>query len=443
MHKKILCMNTSFQEIDHLAAELAGNGLLSRYIRPYANKGRTWERAMASLPEAGDIFRRTFGRRSLPEGLPTGNVHEAAVSLDFAMALADRFPGNPAWARQVKETLMYARIRSIALAGAKLLPDESAVIASWGCAEPAFNRMKKKAGLCILNYPLVHHRFTRKLLLEEAELEPSFAGTLNSHDWRKWLEERFDVEIELADHILVGSSFVRESFTSEGIPAEKLEVIPYGADTRLFEPAIRKLKTDSFNLLFVGQIGQRKGISYLLSAYQKFQGPKTSLTLVGRIQGDGAAFRPYREIFRHIDHVPRPLLRDIYQQADVFVFPTLVEGMPLVILEAMASGVPVITTPNGPGDIVRNGVDGFVVPIRDPNIIAEKLEHLRKNPDIRAEMGVNARKRAIEFTWGAYQKRVGALLDSWIHVVSATKVSESTLSGMEQLIEIDRQAPQG
>jgi len=410
--------------MDYLAAESARIGLLSRYIRPYANKGRKWERTIASLPEAGDIFRRTFGIRSLPEGLHPGYVQEAAVSLDIAMALADRFPVSSGWVRRFREALMHARTKAIASTGAKLLHDEYAVVASWACAEPAFRQMRTKSGLCILNYPIAHHRFTRKLLLEEAEREPDFAGTLNAHDWRKWLEDRFDVEIALADHILVGSSFVRESFIGEGIPAEKLEVIPYGADTHLFEPPTKKPNTDIFNALFVGQIGQRKGISYLLRAYQQFQGPKTSLTLVGKIQGDGAAFHPYREIFRHIDHVPRPYLRGIYQQADVFVFPTLAEGMPLVVLEAMASGLPVITTPNGPGDIVRDGVDGFVVPIRDPKIIVEKLECLRANPHLRAEMGANARRRALEFSWEVYQNRIRAMLQSWMQTVSEAEASE-------------------
>ena len=157
---------------------------------------------------------------------------------------------------------------------------------------------------------------------------------------------------------------------------------------------------------------------------------------MGRIQGDDAALTPYRKIFQHIDYVPRPYLRDIYQQADVFVFPTLVEGMPIVILEAMASGLPVITTPNGPGDIVRDGIDGFVVPVRAPNIIAEKLEFLRENPDIRAEMGENARKRALEFTWEAYQYRAGAMLQSWTRNVSEPWVIKQIVPGIEKLKEV-------
>jgi glycosyltransferase involved in cell wall biosynthesis len=90
----------------------------------------------------------------------------------------------------------------------------------------------------------------------------------------------------------------------------------------------------------------------------------------------------------------------------------------------MASGLPVITTPNGPGDIVRDGLDGFIVPIRAPDIIAEKLEYIRKNPDVRAEMGANARMRSLEFTWGAYQRMAGAVLKSLLHKVSEDRIGQ-------------------
>ena len=117
-------------------------------------------------------------------------------------------------------------------------------------------------------------------------------------------------------------------------------------------------------------------------------------------------YAPYRDLFRHVPHVPQHMLADLYRQADVFVFPTLIEGLGLVVLEAMASGLPVITTPNGPGDVVRDGIDGFVVPIRDSGAITEKLEFLRAHPDRRAEMGRNARERALSFTWKEYRRKV-------------------------------------
>jgi glycosyltransferase involved in cell wall biosynthesis len=86
----------------------------------------------------------------------------------------------------------------------------------------------------------------------------------------------------------------------------------------------------------------------------------------------------------------------------------------------MASGLPVIVTPNGPGDIVRNGVDGFVVPIRDADAIVDRLEYLRANPQVRSEMGRNARERALVYSWDVYQARaVEALNEMNEHTMSS------------------------
>ena len=125
------------------------------------------------------------------------------------------------------------------------------------------------------------------------------------------------------------------------------------------------------------------------------------------------AIKSYKEYFNHVKHMPRKDLVKVYQHADVFVFPTLAEGMPLVILEAMASGLPVITTPNGPGDIVRNEIDGFLVAPRDIESIVEKVELLRTDHELRRWMSINARERAMNYTWGAYCKTAITHLRGW------------------------------
>ncbi len=410
----MLVVNSSFPELNHLAAGLAEAGLLSRYVRPYANLERSWERVIVDLPMMGQVYRRTLGRRRLPEGLGRNEICEAGLLHDIALALVQRIPLSGRWVRDISQSLVDARARAVARAGARALRDDVGVVASWGCAGPTFKKIN--GGLCLLNYSFAHHRFVRKLLLEEAEHQPTFAETLSSHNWLEWQQEQLDEEIELADRVLVGSSFVRESFLSEGVPSEKLEVIPYGVDTELFEPARPSVDiTDrSFKLLFVGQIGQRKGIAYLLRAYEKFKGPGTNLTLVGRVEGNGGAISPYRSLFDHVDHVPCSYLPDIYRKADVFVFPTLVEGLPLVVLEAMASGLPVIVTPNGSGDIVRDGVDGFVVPIRDVGAIVDRLEQLRRDPALRVQMSQSARCRAMEFTWETYRHVAVTKIQQWL-----------------------------
>lgn len=412
--RKFLVINTSFPEVDQLAVALCEAGLLSRYIRPYANKSRAWERTLASSPGLGKIYKRTFGRRALPEGLDGKLVQETGVFFDYAGSSIVRLPKS--MGSSIGVSILNARNRRVARSGKRHLSDVIGVIAGWGCAGAAFKEMKSRDGLCILNYSYAHHRFARKLLLEEAEREPGFASSLYNQILPEWLESQLDTEITLADQILVGSTFVRDSFVNEGVAKEKLKIIPYGADATLFRPvSIARQPTEKFNVLYVGQITQRKGLSYLLRAYERIHGPGTSLTLVGSIQGNGSCLVPYRHLFTHIPHTPRQALYEIYQRADVFLFPTLVEGMPLVLLEAMASGLPVITTANGPGDIVRDAIDGFLVPPRDVDAIVERLERLRADPMLRLSMGKSARLRAKEFSWERYREVVRRYFKSCLH----------------------------
>ena len=416
LEDSILIANTGFPEIDHLSAATAQAGMLSRYVRPYANLERPWERWFARVPGVETFYARSFGRRRMPPPLTSAHIQEAGVLWDFVLAMHARLLGGAPGHKSVHQSLLHARTNAVARAAAKALTSERAAVSGMGCAEHLFRRITVRgAGLCVLNYSIAHHRFTQRYLLEEAELRPAFADTLSFHDLPAWLEHRLDAEIDLADRILVGSSFARDTFIAEGVPANKLVVIPYGADTRLFEPPEPSTRqSDKLRLLFVGQIGQRKGISYLLEAVRRMTGKGILLTLVGQIQGDGRALEPYRHLFRHIPHVPRVALREIYRQADVFVFPTLVEGMGLVVLEAMASGLPVITTANGPGDIVRDGVDGFLVPPRDVEAVLARLERLRADPSLRVEMSQNARQRAEVFTWQAYRDAAVSQLREWL-----------------------------
>ncbi len=416
-HKSILVVNSGFPEINQLAAALASENLLSRYIRPYANLGRGWERVLAGLPAFGRTYSHTLGRRVLPEPLDTSCVSAAAVGLDFAMAVHARLSFSSEWYRGLRKKLMYRLGDAIAEAGAKALSDEHMVVASWHCALPVFQKAARCGTIRVLNYPLAHHAFTRRYLQEEAELEPTFSATLNSHDRPQWQIDQLNREIELANHILIGSSFVKDTFVAEGVPEEKLTVIPYGTDTTFFQPPFEKqCCPDRFNVLFVGQISQRKGLSYLLRAYERIHGPGTSLTLVGQLmENDGGdSLRNWRHFLRHVPHVPRTELAVLFQQADVFVFPTLVEGMGLVVIEAMASGLPVITTPNGPGDIVRDGMDGFIVPPRDVDALVDRLERLRDDPELRFKMAANAKSRSEEFTWERYRHSAVSEIHQWL-----------------------------
>jgi glycosyltransferase involved in cell wall biosynthesis len=107
-----------------------------------------------------------------------------------------------------------------------------------------------------------------------------------------------------------------------------------------------------------------------------------------------------------MDFVPRTDIPAYFRWADVFVLPSICEGSALVIYEALASGLPVITTPNS-GSVVRDNVDGSIVPIRSSDAIAECLEQFAKDADLRCTMGQNARENALQsLSWQAYAERL-------------------------------------
>ena len=145
-------------------------------------------------------------------------------------------------------------------------------------------------GAAVLNYPVSHHRQRRQARLEENEREPLFASTWpDFDDWPPGHEARLDAEIERADAILLGSTFAADSFAAEGIERRKLQVIPYGVDLQTFTPG-RARRKQTFDVIYAGQLTQRKGISYLLRGYRKFARRDTQLTMVGALVGGALTF---------------------------------------------------------------------------------------------------------------------------------------------------------
>jgi glycosyltransferase involved in cell wall biosynthesis len=415
--EKVLVVTSSNPEVDWLAAQLCTVGVLQLCVRRYAYLSRWWEKLLQNLPLVKRYYSATFGRRKLPPGLTPEKVADAGIFYDFVSAVFQRSKGNRFL---LKASVRMSRMRSMAIAskGEALVGSARVAVANYGVALPVFQRIKKNGGRTVLNYPNAHHRFQVRLLREEAEREPEWADTFTTEITDN--AEIFDQECIEADVILVGSSFVKRTFEAEGLNPGKIKVVPYGCDVSLFRPR-QKEKSDKFRVLFVGQLTQRKGLSYLLKAYSQFRGHGTELVLAGRQVGNPEVLKSYRHLFEWVGNLPHSRLAEMYSSADVFVFPTLLEGLPLAVLEAMASGVPIIATNHGPGDIVRDGIDGFIVPIRDPEAIANRLEYLRANPELRRTMGMAACQRAQDFTWDQYCQKTAAI------VMHEIKLSEQIL----------------
>jgi glycosyltransferase involved in cell wall biosynthesis len=414
---RTLVVNFNAPELNQLALALAHAGRLERYVRPYVNKGRWWERTLAAAPLAGRLYGATFGRRLMEDRELARLTSESGVLADVLAATTMRLRVLPdALRRRWTNSLIKSLREAVAHSAVRCAGDADCVVAYEGFALPAFLAHRAAGtGKTVLNYPVAHHRARRRERLEELEREPLFASTWpDFDDWPAGHEERLDEEIRMADAVLVGSTYASDSFVAEGIPRSRMKVIPYGVDLGTFTPPTddERARRDarSFKVVYAGQLTQRKGLSYLLEGYRQFARADSQLLLVGSAVGDPRALAPYSHLFRHLPHQTRPDLARSYRSSDVFLFPTLVEGMPLVVLEAMACGLPVIVTANGPADIVRDGIDGFVVPARDPQAIARRLDELHRHPDQRAEMGRNASRRAAEFGWEAYTGKVTTYL---------------------------------
>jgi glycosyltransferase involved in cell wall biosynthesis len=409
MSPRVLMANLSAPELRYLASEFARRELLVRYVCRYANQNRGWERALARLPGAGRAYMRSLGRRRLPQGLLPQHITEAGVASDFLAALITRIGLPAAFAVSAATRLHRRAVRRIATRAAQLHKQASVVVAGVGMATPLFRLAAGTAERKVLNYPSAHHRFQAQFFAHEMEKLPEFAQLgEGASDVSPDLAHQFDTECAQADLILTGSRFARDSFLQQGFAPEKVAAIPYGVDTRLFSPSTAPRASGRFRVVFVGRIGYRKGIGYLLHAMRRIHRPDMELELVGAMVGDTRCLRPYSHLFQHVPHVPQSLLPEIYRSADVFVFPSLLEGLGLVALEAMACGCPVIVSRNGPGDVVRDGVDGFVVPASDSEALAAAIEKMYIDREMRERMGRSARAQAETFGWHRYMRLASA-----------------------------------
>ncbi|MBI1245842.1 MAG: glycosyltransferase [Alphaproteobacteria bacterium] len=271
-------------------------------------------------------------------------------------------------------------------------------------------------GLAILNQVIGHIEAGLSIFAEEARRAPEFAETLPLPPAR--VIAQCGVEAREADRVIVPSDYVRDTMIANGTDPARIFVLPYGVDTGRFRPPSAPRAGDGkFRVLFVGGLTQRKGIKYLLEAAKRADIPGLELVCVGKMAGDASAFSPYARIFRHVRHVPFHEVHRLFQTADVFAYPSLHEGSAFASYEALASGLPVVCTPNT-GSVVRDGTEGFLVPPRDVDALVERLRVLARDPDLRARMAKAARARAEEFTWMHYGNRLAGWLDTQLGLKS-------------------------
>ncbi|MCP9884173.1 glycosyltransferase family 4 protein [Synechococcus sp. ATX 2A4] len=357
--------------------DLHSNHRLLRWLE------RLWPPSLQPKP-----LRRLLGRR-LPQALPRRLVRDQPLA-------------STTWARQSErsDALVFERACRERFGGA------DAVYTNFINNDLEVIRQAKQQGLHVVHEVIISADVGR-VMLEERRRHPGIepdgeaeavveAGI--ARDREKWA---------LSNQVLVPSAYCWESSVALGCDPAKLALVPYGIPEHWFE-----LKPDPVpgRILFVGQVGLRKGSHVLAAACQQLRLHHQSFEcrVAGPCQVDITG--PLFAGPTYLGQVPRSQIQEEFRRADLFVLPTLAEGMAVVHLEAMACGVPVITTPHC-GSVVRNGVDGFIVPIRNAELLAARMEQLLNDRNLRDQMAHSARARARDYTWKRYGERLSTTLN--------------------------------
>lgn len=241
----------------------------------------------------------------------------------------------------------------------------------------------------------------REIYRDEWQRFPELEDEPNNAYVETYAEKQREI-CRLTDWAIAPSQHVIEDLTKNyGFPRERCFVVPYAVHESWLE-----LKTEPVlgRVLFVGLAGMGKGIHYAGQAQQILNDQKFDFRVVGW-SSERTRRHPLCQGLNFVGFVPRTEVKEEFRKADIFILPSLFEGSAEVTYEALATGIPVITTP-ATGSVVRDGVDGFIIPERDSRALAERIRQLVEDRALRNRMAAAAKERARDFTWKQYGERL-------------------------------------
>lgn len=292
----------------------------------------------------------------------------------------------PHFPESMTDEVAWAAGRALDLYAAKTMPKSNVISALSGSGLRAGTTMQQRGGIYVCDRGSTHIRWVERTLREEhAKLGLPWGGI----DSRA--VEREEMEYARADAITLPSRFTMRTFVEMGISSEKLRVVPYGVNLASFKRSAER--SANFRVLFVGQLSVRKGIHYLLEAFQRAHLSDAELVLVGSPQPQTNAILaryPSDRLTLTGALTREGVVREM-SKASVLVLPSIEEGLAMVQAQALACGCPVIATTNaGAEDLFTDGNEGFIIPPRDPGILADRLTRLYDDRNLREAMSVAA-----------------------------------------------------
>lgn len=342
-----------------------------------------------------------FQRRAF-DFIPGDSVDSVAQSRELIHLVARRLPG----AQRLASSLMYNVKHAFDEGVARKLADShhwDGVITIYDAALATLQVAKETDRFGVLHFVNSHPAAHNQILKLLAGLESPHHELIPP-----LVHRRVERELELAQLILVPSQFVGRQIIEQGVPADKIAVEPYGVDLRAFQPTQRDSHVGkTVKVLYVGQISHRKGIKILLEAAKQFRGRGVEFELIGPLVSPEVLDRMPSNA-QWAGTSPHGGVAAAMRHADIFVLPTLEDACALVTIEAMAAGLPVITTSNnGASERILQWQNGVVIAPGEIVALINALQRLIESPDDRERIGRAAREAAeAELSWDAYGSRV-------------------------------------
>ncbi len=413
MNKKIIVAHPERQHSFKTSSALKRSGMLCKYVTTVYNKDSSLLMKFTKIFLSEENLQRANNRIN-PDLTDDDVVQFCEIRglLQIALYRFDKSKVIYNWWHKKTSQKFGKKVAKLAIkenADAVILYDANALT--------CFKILKEKAPHIkrIMDTSAANRLYMKEIYEKDMRLCPQFAQKLKQERnflWRSNYCSLLAQELKATQYFLAPSEFVKNSLMHSGIREDQIKLCPYGAN---FD--IKPLKEDysaenrTLNAVYVGNVTEMKGIYYLLEAVMGIPAEKLKLTVVGAFENDEALFGKYAQRVTFTGRVTHEKVEEILSESDIFVFPSLGEGMSLSVLEAMACGLPCVVSQNsGVTEAITDGENGFIMEVQNIQAIADALNWFTENPEKIASMRRHAVNAASKYSWDKYNRNISRIL---------------------------------